>query len=68
MYVVKHGAETMKKATTIFLGFRNGQLITIVESVIDNFESAIDVDYVITNPENAEKQIAEWKKRVEAKQ
>lgn len=46
-------------ATTVFLGFRNGKLITIVESTVDNFESAVDVDYVITNPEDAENQIAE---------
>lgn len=49
-------------AITIFLGFRNGKLITVVESTVDNFESAVDVDYTIDNPQDAEKQIAEWKK------
>ena len=47
---------------TTFLGFRNGKLITVVESTVDNFESAVDVDYIIDNPQDAEKQIAEWKK------
>jgi hypothetical protein len=49
--------------TKTFLGFRNGKLITVVESTIDNFESAVDVDYIVANPQDAEKQITEWKKQ-----
>jgi len=46
---------------TIFLGFRNGKLITVVESTVQDFESAVDVDYVVTDPRDVLKQIAEWK-------
>ena len=47
---------------TVFLGFRNGRLITVVESTFENVESAFHVvDYFITNPRDADKQIAEWK-------
>lgn len=48
--------------TTTFLGFRNGRLITVVESTFENVESAFHVvDYFITNPRDADKQIAEWR-------
>ena len=48
---------------TVFLGFRNGRLITVVESTFENVESAFHVvDYFITNPRDAEKQIIEWRK------
>lgn len=47
---------------TTFLGFRNGRLITVVESTVDNFESAVDVDYVVTDPREVEKQIIEWRR------
>lgn len=44
-----------------FLVFRNGKLITVVQSTVDIYESAIDGDYVIDNPNEADKQIAQWK-------
>lgn len=44
-----------------FFVFRNGKLISVVQSTVDIYESAIDGDYVIDNPQEAEKQIAQWK-------
>lgn len=46
---------------TTFLGFRNGKLITVVESTVQDFRDAVDVDYVVTDPRDVLKQIAEWK-------
>lgn len=46
-----------------FFGFRNGKLITVVLSTVEGYEDAIDVDYVIEDPENAERQIEAWKKK-----
>jgi len=46
---------------TAFLGFRNGRLITVVESTVQDFNDAVDVDYVVTDPRDVLKQIREWK-------
>lgn len=46
---------------TTFLGFRKGKCITIVQTTLDNVENAFHVDYFVANPQDAEKQIAEWK-------
>lgn len=48
--------------TTTFLGFRNGRLITVVESTVQDFRDAVDVDYVVTEPRDVEKQIVEWRR------
>lgn len=47
----------------VFLGFRNGELVTVIYSVVDEVENAIDMDYYIADPQDAEKQIAEWKQQ-----
>lgn len=47
--------------THTFFVFRNGKVISIVQSTVDNFESAIDGDYTVKDPQDAEKQIAQWK-------
>lgn len=44
-----------------FFGFRNGKLITVVQSTSEEYDNAVDVDYSVANPQEAEKQIAEWK-------
>ena len=48
----------------IFFGFRNGKLITIIQSAEDEVENAIDVDYYVAEPQDAEKQISEWKQQI----
>ena len=45
----------------VFLGFRNGKLITVVQSLSDEYDNAVDVDYTVKNPQDAEKQIVQWK-------
>lgn len=44
-----------------YFGFKNRKLVTVVQTTEDCFDCAIDMDYVISNPQDAEKQIAEWK-------
>ena len=44
-----------------FLGFKNGKLVSVVISIMDNYNDAVDCDYHSDNPENAEKQIKELK-------
>jgi hypothetical protein len=47
-----------------FFGFKNGKVQTIILSTNPEQESAIDCDYYIPEPKDAEKQIEEWKRRV----
>ena len=49
----------------VFFGFKNRRLVTVVHSLYAETEDAIDCDYYITDPQDAEKQIAEWKKEHE---
>lgn len=44
-----------------YFGFKNGKLVTVVQTRADNYEDAIDVDYTVENPNDAESQIARWK-------
>lgn len=52
----------MKNIRT-FLCFKKGKLVTVVETIISDFEEATNnMDLVIADPQDAEKQITEWKK------
>ncbi len=55
------------KKMHIFFGFKNGKLVTIIQSVEDEVENAIDMDYYIADPQDSEKQIVEWKQQAEKK-
>ena len=50
----------LKKHT--YFGFRHGKLTTVVTSTMDNYEDAVDCNYHIDDPQDAQKQIEEWKK------
>ena len=50
----------MEKHVHVFFGFRHGKLETVILSVDDNVESAIDCNYYIPDPQEAEKQIKKW--------
>ena len=45
----------------VFLGFRNGKLVTVIHSIVEEAENAIDMDYYVTDPQEAEKQVSQWK-------
>lgn len=45
-----------------FFGFRNGKLVTVVQSTIEDYTDATDLYMIVENPQDAEKQIAEWKR------
>jgi hypothetical protein len=46
-----------------YLVFRNGRLVSIVESLDETFNKAIEADYVVENPQSFEKQRSEWMER-----
>ena len=52
--------ETMKLYT--YFGYRHGELTTVMVSTMDNVKDAIDCNYYVDAPQDAEKQITEWKK------
>ncbi len=51
----------MSKIRTYF-GFKNGKLVSVLQSVNGNVKKAVDCNYYITEPQEAEKQIEKWKK------
>ena len=51
----------MSKIYTYF-GFKNGNLISVVQSVNEDLKKAVDCAYYITEPQQLEKQIEKWKK------
>jgi len=57
--VDKEGRKTNMRTNT-FLVFRNGKLVTVLITTMDNYGDAVDCDRYIMNPRNAEKQVEEW--------
>ncbi len=51
----------MSKIRTYF-GFKNGKLVSVLQSVNGDVKKAVDCTYYITEPQEAEKQIEKWKK------
>jgi predicted transcriptional regulator len=51
----------MSKIRTYF-GFKNGKLVSVLQSVKGEMKKALDCNYYITEPQNVEKQIEKWKK------
>ena len=51
----------MSKIYTYF-GFKNGNLVSVVQSVNEDLKKAVDCAYYITEPQQLEKQIENWKK------
>ncbi len=51
----------MGKIHTYF-GFKNGKLVSVLQSVNDDAKKAIDCTYYITEPQEAEKQVELWKR------
>ena len=45
----------------VYLGFKDQKLVTVVYSVLDEIESAIDMDSYVADPQEAEMQFARWK-------
>ena len=51
----------MNKIHTYF-GFKNGKLVSILQTVNGDVKKAVDCNYYITEPQKVEKQIDKWKK------
>jgi hypothetical protein len=52
----------MSKIYTYF-GFKNGNLVSVVQSVNENPKQALDCSYFIAEPQQVEEQIEIWKKK-----
>jgi hypothetical protein len=57
--------EGMSKIHTYF-GFKNGKLVTVLQSLDGDAKEALDCSYYVTNPQELEKQIETWKKEKSA--
>jgi hypothetical protein len=51
----------MGKIHTYF-GFRNGKLVSVLQSLNADVKEAVNCTYYITEPQEVEKQIEKWKK------
>jgi hypothetical protein len=51
----------MSKIHTYF-GFKNGKLVSVLQSVNGDAKKAVDCTYYITEPQEVEKQMEKWKK------
>jgi len=47
----------------VFFGFKNGKLVSIVQSIEDNAKAAVECSYFVANPQEAEKQIKTWQNK-----
>jgi len=45
-----------------YLGFKNGKLVSVLQSMDDDVKKAVDCNYYITEPQEVEKQIEKWRK------
>jgi len=45
----------------VFLGFRNKKLETVIYSLVEDVENAIDMDSYVADPQEADQQFARWK-------
>ena len=45
-----------------YLGFKNGKLVSVLQSVDDDVKKAVSCSYYITEPQEVEQQIEKWKK------
>jgi hypothetical protein len=45
-----------------YFGFRNGKLVSVLQSLNADVKEAVNCTYYITEPQEVEKQIEKWKK------
>jgi len=50
-----------------YLGFKDGKLVSVLQSVDDDVKKAVNCTYYITEPQEVEKQIEAWKKETSMK-
>lgn len=55
------GKAGIKKIFT-YLGFKNGKLVSVLQSVNADVKEATDWNYCVSEPQEVEKQIEKWKK------
>jgi hypothetical protein len=47
----------------VYFGFKSGKLVSIVQSTEDSVKKAVDCNYFIVDPVEAEKQIVAWERQ-----
>jgi len=45
-----------------YFGFKNGKLISVLHTLDEDIKKAVDCTYFITEPQEVDKQIEQWKK------
>jgi hypothetical protein len=55
----------MGKIYTYF-GFKKGKLVSVLQSLDSDAKKALDCNYCITEPQDLERQIDEWKREKSA--
>ena len=55
----------MNKIHTYF-GFKNGKLVSVLQTVNGDAKKALECTYFITEPQELEKQIEKWKREKSA--
>lgn len=50
-----------------YLGFKQGKLVSVLQSVNDDVKDAVNCTYYIAEPQEGEKQIEKWKKETSEK-
>ena len=46
-----------------YFGFKDGKLVSVLQTVNDDVKEAVDCTYYITDPKEVEKQIKKWKRQ-----
>ena len=54
------GKTGLSKIHTYF-GFKDGKLVSVLQSVDNDVKNAVNCTYYITEPQEVEKQIEKWK-------
>ena len=54
----------MSKIHTYF-GFKNGKLVSVIQSLNDDVQKALDCNYYVMEPQEGDKQIEKWKTKSE---
>ena len=46
-----------------YFGFKNGKLVSVLQSVDNDVKKAVNCTYYITEPQEGKRQIEDWKRR-----
>ena len=61
------GRKAVLSKIHTYLGFKDGKLVSVLQSVDEDVKKAVDCTYYITEPQDVEKQIEKWKEETSDK-